>query len=283
MKNKIFQLVLPLVAIFFTVSCNEEDASTFTRENGFINPLVEIKSSFIHTYMLYDEYLRHPQYGLSDTVSLYPNIFGIGSGDTVFIEFGAGGAGTLDTDGLRRNGIVRVIRNGDYDAQGSTTSFELLNFRRERKPLLGSFSLENIGANSQLQTQFRLRLDSLTGISDQSIVYSESGLITWLEDFELTNLKGSRKWSWQDSLMTYYNASNNANCDVKFFDDNAIVYDETCDFRMEEGLCIVESDREISGSTYFEVDMIEESACTNVLRVFVEAKNGYFFISKIGF
>jgi hypothetical protein len=283
MKNKFFQLLQPLLAIFILVSCNEEDANTFTRENGFISPLIEITSSFIHSYMLYDEYLRHPQYGISDTVSIYPAIFGIGSGDTIIIEFGPGGVGTFDTDGLRRTGKIRVIRNGDYATQGSITSFEYFDFFRNRRILIGSFELENIGINSQMQTQFRVRLDSLTGISDQSVLYSETGLITWLDNFELNTPKGSRKWSWQDSLMTYYNASNNTLCDVKFINDNALVYDETCDFRMDEGLCIVESDRAISGSTYFEVDMIGESACTNVIRVFAEVKNGFFFISKIGF
>lgn len=271
-----------LLSISFT-GCNEEDSSTFTRENGFVTPLLELKSSLIHTYMIYDELLRHPQFGTSDSIAIYTNIFGVGSGDTVQLFFGKEGTGSLDTDGLLRSGRVRVIRDGDYTQSGSITRFEYVNFRVERKALTGAFELENLGVNSSSQTMFRVSIDSLTGRSDLSVIYSQTGTLTWLQDFNLSTPKGGRKWRWEDDLMTYYNASNNATCDMEFMGTDGILYDETCDFKLEEGLIKIESDREISGSAIFEVDMIAESSCTNIIRISADAKSGFFFISKIGF
>jgi hypothetical protein len=271
-----------LIGMVFFSACSDDEEVTFNTENTFMNPYIALESSVIHQAMLIDEILRDNSFQQTDSTVIEQEIIAVQTGNTLRITYGASGMGTTKPDGIMRSGALMVNFQGDYGTSGSIYSVSYENIKIQSKTLSGGFDVENTGLNSEGKQSFQMHIDSLIYMGDNSL--STSGrTITWISDFDLQIPKGNRIIQINDQAAVYYNGHNNNTAQVSFPPGDHLEYNDTCMYKITRGIIHMDLANRLSASDEFTLDMVEESVCSSLIRIYSPGKEEFFFLPKEGF
>ncbi|MCC5916139.1 MAG: hypothetical protein JJU02_02305 [Cryomorphaceae bacterium] len=288
MKTKVTHLArrfsLALGIGFIFSSCIGDSEFSYDRENAFVAPYLKIEAAMIHQVMLFDAIMRDSLFQQTGTTRIYNDIHAQQSGDTLSISYGQAGVGSTNPDGVNRRGGFIIATNGDYDNLGSEFTFIYKNLRIEDKLITGGFTMENMGLDSLNKEYFSIITDSIFYDGDNKY-FTSTREVHWMSDFDLSTPKGNREVFFMDPGVIYYNGFTNNGAVVSCMGEDVIVFDETCTYRVVNGIYTFVNNRSQSGSDEFTADMIEESDCSSIIRIqtFNPNKGSFFFLPKEGF
>ncbi len=280
MNKTIINIAKSFVFIPFLIGCETDGSSELelTVESGYVSNIVDIESITSNTIMLIDEFMRDSTIQATGTSTLYNDIIGELSTNNLTITYGKQGAGTTNPDGtFRRGKITASFQSGQYQTTGSVVDVNFSEFRIQNKRMNGSLRLTNKGLLPNGH-EFEIELDSLS-LDSNHLSYKRY----LIHSTPFTPLVPLERIVLINSIDTgkYYDHQTGMQSSLLLI--TPISWDETCQYRITDGVMDVVPDSTLAGTDKIIIDYIGDSDCANLVRGYSEAKDQYFFLPKRGF